>query len=71
MEMNLVKKVDGRMAFDLGSTLMEASCHHWTGRSLNACGGCYARATEVLDALAKQGVPLAQEFISALKREAK
>lgn len=69
--MKVEKNGQGRWAYDMGTMYMEASCHHASGNTHRACGGCYARATETLSKLADQGVPLAKEFIAAVKAEAK
>lgn len=66
MGMAVVKNGSGEWAYDIGSSLMTASCHH---QENGACGGCYARAVETLDAIATHDGGIASEFIAALKAE--
>lgn len=57
----------GAWMLDRGGSYMSASCHH---QRQGACGGCYARAMEALDELAKCGYTSAVEVIEAVKSEA-
>lgn len=73
VRLNVVKTDGGHWALDNGGHYMQASCHHHKRkRTHSACGGCYARAVEVLSALAEdKEIPEAVAFIQALKEEAK
>lgn len=70
--MRVEKNAQGAWAFDNGKNLMTMACHHHAHLpGFSACGGCYARAVETLSKLAAEGVPLAQQFIAAVKAEVK
>lgn len=57
--------------YDAGNVLMEASCHHKKRAANGACGGCYARAIEVIKAIANAGeVSKASDLINAIRAEA-
>lgn len=67
--------VDKREGFDTGGNWMKAGCHHVRhyGRGdPSACGGCYARAVEALNQIAKGGDPKAitDALFAAMKAEA-
>lgn len=68
--MKVEKNSNGEWAYNTGKNLMTASCHHFAHLpGFSACGGCYARAVAVLEALAGQHVPEAQAFLVALTEE--
>jgi hypothetical protein len=68
MKRSGLKVIDGKFETESG-VLMRSGCHHHPRTAAYACGGCYARAIDVLDRVnsGESGV----ELISALFEEMK
>lgn len=68
MKLDVVKSASGEWSYDSGrGHLMTASCHH---QHKGACGGCYARAVEVLSAISEaDGNADARALVNHLKTE--